>query len=70
MSTRSSGRLISKMSVHGPSPSTPIFTNLNTQATRPPSAREQTRKYPNGRRTPNLATVPRSARDIVGRNDT
>jgi len=45
-------------SVHGPSPSAPIFTNLNIQATRPPSAREQTRKYPSGRRTPNHAAVP------------
>jgi len=32
------------MSVHGPSPSAPIFTNLNIQAAHPPSAREQTRK--------------------------
>ncbi len=46
------------MSAHGPSPLTPIFTNLNIHATHPPSAREQTRKYPTGRRTPNLATVP------------
>ena len=46
------------MSAHGPSPSAPISTNLNIQATHPPSARERTRKYPTGRRTPNLATVP------------
>jgi len=45
-------------SVHGPSPSAPISTNLNIQATPPPSAREQTRRYPIGRRTPKLATVP------------
>ena len=45
-------------SVHGPSPSTPSFTNLNIQATHPPLVREQTRKYPTGRSTPNLATVP------------
>jgi len=56
--TRSSGLLISMMSVHGPSPSPPIFTNLNIQATHPPLVREQTRKYPTGRRTPNLAAVP------------
>ncbi len=37
----------------------PDHTNLNIQATHPPSVREQTRKYPPGRRTPNLATVPR-----------
>jgi len=58
ISTRSSGLLISMMSVHGPSPSAPVFTNLNIQATHPPSAREQTRKYLTGRHTPNLATVP------------
>jgi len=32
--------------MHGPSPSTPIFTNLNIQATYPPLVREWT-KIPN-----------------------
>ncbi len=45
-------------SVHGPSPSVPVFINLKIQATHPPSVREQTPKYPTGRRTPNLAAVP------------
>ena len=45
-------------SVHGPSPSPPIFTNLNIQTTHPPLVREQTRKYPTGPCTPNLAAVP------------
>jgi len=58
MPRRSSGRLTCMTSVHAPSPSTPIFTNLNIQATHPPLVREQTRRYPTGRRTPNLAAVP------------
>jgi len=58
MSPRSPGRLISITSVHDPSPSTPIFTNLNIQATHPPLVREWTRKYPTGQRTPNLAALP------------
>jgi len=58
MSTRSSGLLISITSVHGPSPSAPVFTNLKIQATHPPLVRERTQKYPTGRRTPNLAAVP------------
>ena len=48
-------------SVHGPSPSAPVFTNLKIQATRPPSVREQTRKYPTYLCTPNLAAVPVSS---------
>jgi len=46
--------------VHGRSPSAPVFTNLKIQATRPPSVREKTRKYPTGPRTPNPAAVLKS----------
>src|SRR4051794_11074143 len=46
MSTRPLGRLISTTSAHDPSPSAPISTSLKTQATHPPSVREQARIYP------------------------
>ena len=48
----------SMTSVHGPSPSAPVFTNLKIQAMYSPQVRERTRKYPTGRHTPNRAAVP------------
>ncbi len=56
-------------SVHGPSPSAPVFTNLEIQATHPPLVREQTQKYPTGPCTPNLAAVPLDA-VVIGWKDT
>src|SRR6202171_882834 len=45
-------------SVHGPSPSAPVFTNLKIHATRPPPVREQARKYQTRPGTPSFAAVP------------
>ncbi len=52
-------------SVHGSSPSAPVFTNLNIQATHPSLIKEQTRKYPTYLRTPNLAAVPVAVAGVV-----
>src|SRR3954466_3280002 len=62
MSTRPSGRLICTPSAHDPSPSAPISTSLKTQATSPPSVREQARKYPTAVAPP----ISRRSRMVAG----
>jgi hypothetical protein len=49
-----------RTSMYCSSPSSPVFTNLTIQATRPPRVKEQAPKYPSGDRTPKLVTFPLS----------
>ena len=44
--------------MHDPSPSAPVFTNLNIQPTHPSLVREQTRHYPTYLHTPQSRDSP------------